>query len=71
MKNNAPTLIITRGGESLPLEKWQSIYGQDAESVVLNPKFKSPESFDFTPDDNSGLYELGFEKISDSVSAGR
>jgi parallel beta-helix repeat protein len=69
LKNGTPTLTTTQSGEDLTLEKWQSIYGQDAESTVIDPRFKDVEKEDFTIPEGSAIYALGFEpldKLSES-----
>lgn len=44
--------------------------GQDAGSIVADPKFKDPDHGDFTPASDSPVWALGFEPL-DPAAAGR
>lgn len=63
LKNGTPTLTTSQSGEDLTLEKWQSIYAEDAESRIINPRFKDVEKEDFTLPEDSEIFALGFEPL--------
>ena len=47
-------------------EEWQN-RGQDIHSLIADPLFRNPENGDFTLEDNSPAFRLGFKPIDIST----
>jgi len=46
------------------LNQWGSLFGQDLHSIVADPLFRDPFDGDFTLDENSPAYKIGFKPIN-------
>jgi hypothetical protein len=63
------TVMFTdRNGKKFELSEWQRVFGQDSDSVIIDPRFVSIEERDFTLCEGSPVYALGFQKIPESVT---
>ena len=63
-----PVIFVTQSGEPLGLKEWQSLYHQDAGSLLVNPAFASVADYDFTPSPSSAIYSHGFRRIPEYVT---
>lgn len=43
-------------------EQWRNLFGQDLHSIVADPLFKDPYNGDFTLDEKSPAFKIGFRK---------
>ncbi|NSW91769.1 MAG: right-handed parallel beta-helix repeat-containing protein [Firmicutes bacterium] len=52
-----------KGKADYTLEEWKSLFGQDLHSIVADPLFKDCINGDFTLDDKSPAFKIGFKPI--------
>ena len=63
-------MFRSRSGEEIDLQRWQSIYRLDVGTVAVDPMFRSISDRDFTLDEKSPLFSMGFKKIPERVTKG-
>lgn len=66
----APLLYTNSKGEGFTMDEWTGIFGNDRGSIISDPKVKALERFDFTLNDDSPAFLLGFKHLPAKVAKG-